>query len=109
MKTEWIGIIATYGLTILLAIPLGKLYGKVFKGEKNVLDFMAPLERLMYRLGGIDPKRDMHWKENLVALLTINAVWLVYAFVLLVTQGSLPLNPDGNPSQTPDLAFNTAY
>ena len=108
MRTEIIGVIGMYGLTLLLAIPLGKLYGKVFKGEKNVLDFMAPLERLIYRLGGIDPNRDMHWKENLVALLTINAVWLVYAFVLLLTQGSLPLNPDGNPSQTPDLAFNTA-
>lgn len=108
MSTEWMGIIVTYGLTVLLAIPLGRLYGKVFKGEKNVLDFMAPLERLIYRLGGIDPNRDMHWKDNLVALLTINAVWLVYAFVLLLTQGSLPLNPDGNPSQTADLAFNTA-
>ncbi|GAB3252083.1 potassium-transporting ATPase subunit KdpA [Larkinella harenae] len=108
MNTEWIGVMAMYGLTVLLAIPLGKYLAKVFKGEPNVFDFMAPLERLIYRLGGIDSSRDMHWKENLVALLTINAVWLVYAFVLLLTQGSLPLNPDGNPSQTPDLAFNTA-
>ena len=102
------GVIATYGLTVLLAIPLGRFYGKVFRGEKNVLAIMAPLERLIYRLGGIDPNRDMHWKDNLIALLTINAVWLVYAFVLLLTQGGLPLNPDGNPSQTADLAFNTA-
>ena len=108
MLTEWIGVIVMYGLTVLLAIPLGKYLAKVFKGEPTGLDFMAPLERLIYRLGGINPNRDMHWKENLVALLTINAVWLVYAFVLLVTQGSLPLNPDGNPSQSPDLAFNTA-
>ncbi|GAB3318723.1 potassium-transporting ATPase subunit KdpA [Larkinella ripae] len=113
MNTEWIGVIAMYGLTVLLAIPLGKYLANVFKGEPTrnggpAFDFMAPLERLIYRLGGINPNRDMHWKENLVALLTINAVWLVYAFVLLVTQGSLPLNPDGNPSQTPDLAFNTA-
>ncbi|GAB3925143.1 potassium-transporting ATPase subunit KdpA [Larkinella terrae] len=108
MNTEWIGVIAMYGLTVLLAIPLGKYLAKVFKNEPNVFDFMAPLERLIYRLGGIDPNKDMSWKENLVALLTINAVWLVYGFVLLISQGSLPLNPDGNPSQTPDLAFNTA-
>ncbi|MGM9511924.1 potassium-transporting ATPase subunit KdpA [Larkinella sp. GY13] len=108
MLTEWIGVIVMYGLTVLLAIPLGKYLAKVFKGEPTGLDFMAPMERLIYRLGGIDPHRDMNWKENLVALLTINAVWLVYAFMLLLTQGSLPLNPDGNPSQTPDLAFNTA-
>lgn len=62
----------------------------------------------MYRVGGIDPTRDMSWKENLVALLTLNAFWFVIAFVLLLVQGMLPLNPDGNPSMSPDLAFNTA-
>ncbi|MBN8825135.1 MULTISPECIES: potassium-transporting ATPase subunit KdpA [unclassified Spirosoma] len=108
MTTEWMGVIVTYGITVLLAIPLGKFLANVFKDEPNAFDFMKPLERLIYRLGGIDPSREMNWKENLVALLTINALWLIYAFVLLLTQGSLPLNPDGNPSQTPDLAFNTA-
>lgn len=108
MTTEWIGVLVTYGLTLLLAIPLGRLIGKIFKGEPNALDFMAPLERLLYRAGGVDETRDMTWQQNLVALLTINLVWFIYAFVLLLTQGSLPLNPDGNPSQTPDLAFNTA-
>lgn len=108
MTTEFLGVVAMYALTVLLAIPLGRFIGKVFKNEPNALDFMAPLERLIYRLGGVDPDREMHWKENLVALLTINLVWFIYAFVLLITQGSLPLNPDGNPSQTADLAFNTA-
>jgi K+-transporting ATPase ATPase A chain len=108
MTTEWIGVVVMYGLTVLLAIPLGKFLAKVFKNEPNAFDFMKPVERLIFRLGGIDSTRDMGWKENLVALLTINALWLVYAFVLLITQGILPLNPDGNPSQTPDLAFNTA-
>lgn len=97
-----------YGLTVLLAIPLGKYLARVFANEPNAFDFMAPVERLIYRIGGIDDTRDMHWKENLVALLTINLVWFVLAFVLLFTQGSLPLNPDGNPSMSPDLAFNTA-
>ena len=108
MTTEWIGVLVMYGLTVLLAIPLGKFLAKVFKGEPNAFDFMKPLERLIYRLGGIDETADLTWKQNLVALLTINLVWLVLAFVLLLTQGSLPLNPDGNPSQTLDLAFNTA-
>lgn len=113
MNSELLGIVVTYLLTVLLAIPLGKLFAKVFKGAPNrdggsALDFMAPLERLLYRIGGIDPNRDMNWKENLVAMLTINLVWFIYAFVVLLTQGGLPLNPDGNPSMTPDLAFNTA-
>lgn len=108
MTTELTGVIITYLVTLLLAIPLGRLVGKIFRGEKNALDFMAPLERLIFRLGGVDPRRDMTWKENLAALLTINAVWLVYAFFLLLFQDRLPLNPDGNPAMTPDLAFNTA-
>ncbi len=108
MTTEWIGVLVMYGLTVLLAIPLGKYLATVFKGEPNAFDFMKPLERLIYRLGGVDPTADLTWKQNLVALLTINLVWFVLAFVLLLFQGSLPLNPDGNPSQTPDLAFNTA-
>lgn len=108
MTTEWIGVLVMYGLTVLLAIPLGKYLAKVFKGEPNAFDFMGPLERLIYRAGGVDEKQDFDWKANLVALLTINAVWLAFAFTLLVLQGDLPLNPDGNPSMTPDLAFNTA-
>ena len=112
MSTQWIGVWVTYGLTVLLAIPLGKYLAGVFKNapltKSGSFDFFLPLERLIYRIGGINPTRDMGWKENLIALLTINAVWLVYAFILLLNQGSLPLNPDGNPSQTPDLAFNTA-
>ncbi|MBO0929895.1 potassium-transporting ATPase subunit KdpA [Fibrella aquatilis] len=108
MNTEFIGVVVTYLITLLLAIPLGKLVGKIFRGEPNALDFMAPLERLIFRLGGVDPKQEMTWKQNLVALLTINAVWFVYAFVLLLTQAGLPLNPDGNPNMTPDQAFNTA-
>ena len=113
MTTEWIGVIVMYGLTVLLAIPLGKYLAKVFKGEPNrndgpAFDFMKPLERLIYRLGGIDETADLTWKQNLVALVTLNAVLVAFGFVLLVFQGSLPLNPDGNPSQTADLAFNTA-
>lgn len=108
MSTELLGIVVTYVLTVLLAIPLGRYLAKVFRGEKTALEFMAPVERLLYRLGGIDPTADLTWKQNLVALLTINLVWFVLAFVVLLVQGSLPLNPDGNPSMSPDLAFNTA-
>lgn len=108
MTTELIGVLATYLITLLLAIPLGRVVGKIFRGEPTTLDFMAPLERFIFRIGGIDPKRDMTWKENLVALLTINFVWFIYAFFMFLFQEGLPLNPDGNPSMSPDLAFNTA-
>ncbi len=50
----------------------------------------------------------MNWKQHLKALLTINMLWFVYAFFLLIFQDRLPLNPDHNAGQSPDLAFNTA-
>ncbi len=108
MNTEITGVIFMYVAMVLLAIPLGKYIAKVFKGEKTWLDFMAPLERLIFKLSGIDPTREMNWKQHLKVLLTVSVVWLFYAFFCLIFQGHLPLNPDHNPGQTPDLAFNTA-
>jgi len=107
MTTEILGVILTYLLTLLLAWPLGKYIAKVFKGEKTWSDFMAPLERLFYKISGINPLEEMNWKQHLKALLTINMVWFVYAFVMLLIQDKLPMNPDGNPAQSADLAFNT--
>lgn len=108
MNTEYIGIIFMYLATVALAIPLGKYIAKVFKGERTWLDFMAPVERFIFKFSGIDPNREMNWKQHLKALLTINLIWLFYAFFCLLFQGHLPLNPDNNPSQSPDLSFNTA-
>jgi K+-transporting ATPase ATPase A chain len=107
MTTGLLGIVVTFGLTLLLALPLGRFLANVFQGNKNALDFLAPLERGIFRLAGIDAQREMTWQQHLLALLTINLVWFVFAMVILCTQGSLPLNPDGNPSMSPDLAFNT--
>lgn len=107
MTTEILGVIITYGLTVLLAWPLGKYIAKVFSGEKTWSDFLAPLERLIYKISGINPQEEMNWKQHLKALLTINMIWFVYGFFALVFQDKLPLNPDGNPGQTSDLAFNT--
>lgn len=108
MTTGLLGIVVTFGLTLLLALPLGRFLANVFQGNKNALDFLAPLERGIFRLAGIDEKREMTWQQHMLALLTINLVWFVFAMVILCTQGSLPLNPDGNPSMSPDLAFNTS-
>ena len=108
MNTEISGVIFTYLLTLAIAIPLGIYIARMFGGQKTWLDFMAPLERFIFRFSGVDPKKEMNWKQHMLALLTINSVWLFYAFFCLLYQGHLPLNPDGNPNQTPDLAFNTA-
>lgn len=108
MNSEILGVIFMFVLTVLLAIPFGKYIAKVYGGEKSILDFLAPLENFFFRISGIDAKREMNWKESMVALLTINLVWFLFAMFILMNQGWLPMNPDGNPSMTPDLAFNTA-
>ncbi|MEO6148698.1 MAG: potassium-transporting ATPase subunit KdpA [Mucilaginibacter sp.] len=107
MNSEILGIIATYGLTLIIAIPLGKYLARVFAGEKTWTDFLKPVEKGIYKLAGINPNQQMTWKQHLAALLTINSVWLVYGFFVLLYQDKLPLNPDGNPGMTPDLSFNT--
>jgi potassium-transporting ATPase potassium-binding subunit len=109
MNTEILGIIVSYVAVILLAIPLGRYIGKVFSGQKTWLDVcMSPLDKVIYKLGGIDSQKEMNWKRHLLALLTINFIWFVLAMLVLTNMGWLPLNPDGNPSMNMDLAFNTA-
>jgi K+-transporting ATPase ATPase A chain len=108
MTTEILGVIATYGITLLLAWPLSRYIVKIFRGERTWSDFMSPLERLFFKISGINPKEEMDWKQHMKALLTINLVWFVYAFFALLFQDKLPLNPDANPGQSADLAFNTA-
>lgn len=107
MSTELFGVIATYAITLVLAIPLGRYIARVYKGENHWSDFLLPLERGIYKLAGVEPNSEMDWKQHLRALLTINALWFVYGFFMLLGQGALPLNPDGNAGMTPDLAFNT--
>jgi K+-transporting ATPase ATPase A chain len=107
MNTELLGIIATYLLTLVIAIPLGKYLAKVFAGEQVWTDFLKPLENGIFKLSGINPKEEMNWKQHMKALLTINLVWLIYGFFVLMYQDKLPLNPDGNPGMSPDLSFNT--
>jgi potassium-transporting ATPase potassium-binding subunit len=108
MNTELFGVVITFLLSVLLAFPLGKYIAKVFKGERTITDFMNPFERLIFRISGINPAEGMNWKQFLKAMLSINMLWFVYAFFALIFQDKLPLNPDGNAGQTPDLAFNTA-
>ncbi|RFM33153.1 potassium-transporting ATPase subunit KdpA [Chitinophaga silvisoli] len=108
MNSEITGVLVTFFITLLIAFPLGKYIAKVFSGAPTFTDFLSPFERFLYRTCGIDPNKEMNWKQHMVALLTINLVWLIYAFFILLFQAHLPLNPDGNGNMTPDLAFNTS-
>ena len=107
MNTEVLGVIAQIVLMVGLSYPLGKYIAKVYKGEKTWMDFMKPVERLIYKFSGINPTEEMNWKQFLRALLVVNLFWFIWGMVLLVTQEYLPLNPDGNIGQTAHQAFNT--
>ena len=107
MNTEILGVIAQIVLMIIISIPLGRYIARVFKGEKTCLDFMKPVERFMYKVSGINPDEEMNWKQFLRALLIVNLFWFIWGMILLVCQGYLPLNPDGNVGQTAHQAFNT--
>ncbi|WP_419802468.1 potassium-transporting ATPase subunit KdpA [Mucilaginibacter sp.] len=107
MNTELLGIIASFLITLIIAVPLGKYLAKMFAGEKVWTDFMKPLENGLFKISGINPGEPMNWKQFLKAMMTINILWLVYGFFVLMNQDKLPLNPDGNPGMSADLAFNT--
>ena len=96
-------------LLALLAWPLGIYMGKVMDGEPFWLQKMlGPCERGLYRVMGINPAEQMGWKRYLGCVLTFSAVSIVALMLLLMTQASLPLNPQGIAGTSWDLALNTA-
>jgi len=108
MNTEILGVVAMYAIMVLLAIPLGKYMAKVYNGDRSWLDSVFnPLDKLFFKIGGIRPEKEMNWKQHLIALLTVNLVWFLFSMFVLMNMSWLPLNPDGNPSMSADLAFNT--
>ena len=107
MNTELTGIIVTFAITLIIAILLGKYMAKMYAGEKVWTDFLKPFEKFLFKLSGINPNEQMNWKQFLKAMLTINILWVIYGFFVLIYQDKLPLNPDGNPGMSADLSFNT--
>ena len=107
MNTEILGVIAQIVLMVALSYPIGKYMAKVYKGKKVWSDFMKPVENMIFKFSGINPQEEMNWKQFLRALLVVNLFWFIWGMILLVVQGYLPLNPDGNIGQTAHQAFNT--
>lgn len=108
MNTEILGVIAMFAISVLLAIPFGKYIAKVYAEKKTFLDpIFNPIEKIFYKVSGIDPTQEMNWKQQMKAMLTINLVWFLLGMLVLMTQAYLPLNPDKNPNMSADLAFNT--
>jgi K+-transporting ATPase ATPase A chain len=98
-------------LAVLLALvkPLGWYMARVYQGEPIGLDrVLGPVERLLYRLGGVRPDQEMDWKGYAVAFLLFSLVDFLFLYALLRLQQFLPLNPRGFGPLSPTLALNTA-
>ena len=97
-------------VVLLLAWPLSAYMAKVFTMEKTFLDpALQPLERLIYRMSGIDPAQEMNWRQYAGALLIFNVLSAILVFLIQVLQGLLFWNPAGLNGVSPwHLAFNTA-
>ena len=108
-SNDFIQLLFFFVVLIALAIPLSGYMAKVYQGEKTFMDrVMGPLEKLIYRLCGIDAQKEMNWWEYALSLLTFSFVGIVSLFILLLVQGHLPLNPQGFGGLKWDLAWNTA-
>lgn len=102
-------ILLFFGVVVLLVKPLGVFMAAIFERKQTLLDrLLGPVERLIYRIIGVDPNVEQHWSVYTIGMLLFNLVGIVLLFGLQQLQGVLPLNPQGFGGIGSDLAFNTA-
>ena len=105
----WIQILLFAALIFAITKPLGSYMFRVFEGDRQPLPrFFGPIERLLYRLCGVDPKQGQDWKTYTIALLVFSGITLIVTYAIQRLQHVLPLNPQNFGPVAPDLAFNTA-
>ncbi|TAN72140.1 MAG: potassium-transporting ATPase subunit KdpA, partial [Gallionella sp.] len=98
-------------LVVLLALakPLGGYIACIYEDRPAGLNrWLAPLERLIYRLSGVEPTQEMRWFQYALAMLVFNLLGALAVFALQRLQAYLPLNPQNLPGVSADSAFNTA-
>jgi K+-transporting ATPase ATPase A chain len=96
-------------LLTLLVRPLGAYMARVYEGRRTFLDAVfGPVERLIYRLAGVDPAREMGWRSYAAGMLLFNFAGLLVVYGLQRLQGFLPLNPQAFGAVSADSSFNTA-
>jgi K+-transporting ATPase ATPase A chain len=103
-----ISVVLILGITILIAKLIAPYIARVYKRAPSRLDkVLNPIENFIYKICSIDPKHSMGWKQYFLTGLLLNVAQMVIAFLILVFQGSLPLNPLGFPGLSWDLSLNT--
>jgi len=105
----WFQIFLLLGATLAVTKPLGIFMTRVFNREKTFLDpVLRPVEKLVYRLTGVDEQDEMRWTEYTVAMLLFSGVSMVLLYLIQRAQLWLPFNPQKMVNVPPALAFNTA-
>ncbi len=106
----WFQFALFVGALLLITKPLGLYLVRVLDAQgRTFLDrLVKPVERLTYRVCGIDPAKEQTWFGYTVALLAFSLVGLLFTYFILRYQDRLPLNPQHLPGLSPALAFNTA-
>jgi potassium-transporting ATPase potassium-binding subunit len=105
----WFQIGVFLFVIFLITKPLGAFLARVFSGEKTFLDrVLRPVERLIYRLTGVDEKHEMRWTEYAVAMLLFSGASMALLYLMERVQKFLPLNPQKFANLEPGLAFGTA-
>src|SRR5579872_3956771 len=105
----WMQALLFFLVILALTKPLGLYMTRVFNGERTWLSpVFVPVERLIYRLGGVHAGEEMPWYAYALSMLAFSLVGFAYLYVLLRTQKWLPLNPQHFENMAPDLAWNTA-
>ena len=97
-------------IVVLLAaaVPVARYLSRVMDGSSRVVRVFGPLERVLYRIAGVDAGTEMNWKQYAIATIAFNALGVLFLYGLLRLQGLLPGNPQQFGAMTPDGAFNTA-
>ena len=106
---DFLQIIIFLGLLIGLTPVLGNFMYKVFSGEKHLMSGpLGWLERLTYKLVGVDATEETNWKSYAFGLLLFNLIGFLFVFILQLTQAYLPMNPAQLANVSWHSAFNTA-
>jgi K+-transporting ATPase ATPase A chain len=105
-----IGMMLFFLIVLTLFVkPLGTYMTNVFQNKRTLLSpILMPIEDLINKVAGIKHDEEMDWKDYAKALLLFNGLGIIVLFLILLFQGNLPLNPQGFPGFSLDLALNTA-
>jgi K+-transporting ATPase ATPase A chain len=101
----WLQIVFYSVVLLALTKPMGAYILRVYDGS---LTWLRPVERVLYRLGGVNPEEDQHWTDYAIAMLVFSLVSMLLTYVALRLQHLLPLNPQKFPAVTDRQAFETA-